>query len=499
LIKDQKGKSGIIYCLSRKKVEELADLLVVNGIKALPYHAGLDSQIRMDNQDSFLTDKVQVIVATIAFGMGIDKPDVRYVIHYDAPKSLEGYYQETGRAGRDGLDGHCLMLYSIEDINKLEKFNKDKTVTERDNAKHLLHEMSSYSESTICRRKLLLHYFGEYLEKDCGFCDNCKKPKISFEGMEDVLLILKVVQATEQRFNTEHIVNVVLGKETEYITSYGHDELEEFGEGQDQSAEYWENIIRQITLQEFITKDVDNQGVLKLNKKGIDFIKKPYAITLSKDKDADASTEEPSEKDAVGVKAYDDVLFGLLVNLRKKVAKEQNLPPYVIFQDPSLEEMATSYPVTKEEMANIQGVGMGKVVKFGNQFIDVISKYVKENEIVTAKDVVVKQTANKSKIKVYIIQQIDRKVELEEICETKDLSWEDLLTEIEHICFSGTKLNLDYYIDTNIEYDKQDEIMEYFMTSVSDNVQDALVELGDDFTEEEIRLMRIKFMSEMAN
>jgi len=499
LIKDQKGKSGIIYCLSRKKVEELSDLLVVNGIKALPYHAGLDSQIRMDNQDAFLTDKVQVIVATIAFGMGIDKPDVRYVIHYDAPKSLEGYYQETGRAGRDGLEGHCLMLYSIEDINKLEKFNKDKTVTERDNAKHLLHEMSSYSESTICRRKLLLHYFGEYLEKDCGFCDNCKKPKISFEGMEDVLLILKVVQATEQRFNTEHIVNVVLGKETEYITSYGHDELEEFGEGQDQSAEYWENIIRQITLQEFITKDVDNQGVLKLNKKGTDFIKKPYAITLSKDKDADATPDEPSEKDAVGVKAYDDVLFGLLVNLRKKVAKEQNLPPYVIFQDPSLEEMATSYPVTKEEMANIQGVGMGKVVKFGTQFIDVISKYVKENDIVTAKDVVVKQTANKSKIKVYIIQQIDRKVELEEICESKDLSWEDLLTEIEHICFSGTKLNLDYYIDSNIEYDKQDEIMEYFMTSVSDNVQDALAELGDDFTEEEIRLMRIKFMSEMAN
>ena len=496
-VKSQKGKAGIVYCLSRKKVEEIADLLVVNGVKALPYHAGLDAPIRVANQDAFLKEDCEVIVATIAFGMGIDKPDVRFVVHYDTPKSLEGYYQETGRGGRDGIDGQCLMLYSMDDIIKLEKFNKDKTVNERDNAKHLLYEMASYAESNICRRKLLLHYFGEYLEKDCGFCDNCKKPKVNFEGMEDVLLILKAVVKTEQRFATDHIINVIRGKETEYITSYNHDELEEFGEGDDQEEEYWESAIKQITIQEFLTKDIDNGGALKITKKGQDFIKKPYSITLSKVVTPDVNEEIVDA--GANVSAYDEVLFSLLKNLRKKVAKEKNLPPYVIFQDPSLEEMSTSYPTTAEELANIQGVGMGKVQKFGKQFLEVITKYVTENDIITAKDVVVKQAANKSKIKIFIIQQIDRKVELEEICETKDITPDNLLTEIEHICFSGTKLNLDYYIDKNIDYDKQDTILEFFMTAESDDIATAMKTLGPDYTEEECRIMRIKFMSDVAN
>jgi ATP-dependent DNA helicase RecQ len=496
-VKSQKAKAGIVYCLSRKKVEEIADLLVVNGVKALPYHAGLDSSIRIANQDAFLKEDCEVIVATIAFGMGIDKPDVRFVVHYDTPKSLEGYYQETGRGGRDGIDGQCLMLYSMDDIIKLEKFNKDKTVNERDNAKHLLYEMASYAESNICRRKLLLHYFGEYLEKDCGFCDNCKKPKVNFEGMEDVLLILNTVVNTEQRFATDHIINVIRGKETEYITSYNHDELEEFGEGDDQDEAYWESAIKQITIQEFLTKDVDNNSALKITKKGLDFIKKPYSITLSKVVTPDVSEEIVDA--GANVSAYDEVLFSLLKNLRKKVAKEKNLPPYVIFQDPSLEEMSTSYPTSADELANIQGVGMGKVQKFGKQFLEVITKYVTENEIITAKDVVVKQAANKSKIKIFIIQQIDRKVELEEICETKDISPDNLLTEIEHICFSGTKLNLDYYIDKNIDYDKQDAILEFFMTAESDDIATAMKTLGADYTEEECRIMRIKFMSDVAN
>jgi ATP-dependent DNA helicase RecQ len=444
-----------------------------------------------------LKEDCEVIVATIAFGMGIDKPDVRFVVHYDTPKSLEGYYQETGRGGRDGIDGQCLMLYSMDDIIKLEKFNKDKTVNERDNAKHLLYEMASYAESNICRRKLLLHYFGEYLEKDCGFCDNCKKPKVNFEGMEDVLLILNTVVNTEQRFATDHIINVIRGKETEYITSYNHDELEEFGEGDDQDEVYWESAIKQITIQEFLTKDVDNNSALKITKKGLDFIKKPYSITLSKVVTPDVSEEIVDA--GANVSAYDEVLFSLLKNLRKKVAKEKNLPPYVIFQDPSLEEMSTSYPTSADELANIQGVGMGKVQKFGKQFLEVITKYVAENDIITAKDVVVKQAANKSKIKIFIIQQIDRKVELEEICETKDITPDNLLTEIEHICFSGTKLNLDYYIDKNIDYDKQDTILEFFMTAESDDIATAMKVLGPDYSEEECRIMRIKFMSDVAN
>lgn len=499
-IHQNKGKSGIVYCLSRKKVEEIAELLKVNGVRALPYHAGLDPHVRMCNQDAFLNENADVIVATIAFGMGIDKPDVRYVIHYDAPKSLEGYYQETGRAGRDGLEGNCVMFYSYNDILKLEKFNKDKSVTERDNARNLLLEISSYAESSVCRRKQLLHYFGEHLENDCGFCDNCIKPKEKFEAMEEVLLALKAVVQTEERFGISHLTSVLTGTENEYTKSYNHNKLEVYGKGKDKKPEFWNSVYRQILLEEYLEKDIDNYGVLKITDKGLDYLEKPKPITLSQDHDfsEEASIEEV-EKEAINAKAYDPVLFDALKALRKKLAKEKNLPPYVIFQDPSLEEMATTYPTTKEELSHINGVGMGKVAKFGKPFLDLIQKFVEENDIVTASDVVVKSSVNKSKIKIFIIQQIDRKIELEEIAEAKDLTVNDIIEEIEHICYSGTKLNLDYYIDQIMDQERQDEIFQYFMKAENDSMQKALIELGDDYSEEELRLMRVKFLSEIAN
>lgn len=500
-IKGHKGKSGIVYCLSRKKVEEIAQLLNVNDIKAAPYHAGLDGPVRMKNQDDFLNEEVDVIVATIAFGMGIDKPDVRFVVHYDTPKSLEGYYQETGRAGRDGLEGNCLMFYSDNDILKLEKFNKDKPVTERENAKVLLQEISSYAESAVCRRIQLLHYFGETFEKDCGFCDNCMKPKEKFEGKDYVAIVLDAVDQTEERFGISHLINVIRGVSNQYVESYEHDALDIYGQGSEKDDDFWNSIIRQTLLNEFLEKDIDNAGVLKLTKKGKKFLKDPHDIMLSKDHDYSTLVgDEESEKEATVSKAHDENLFELLKNLRKKIAKEKNLPPYVIFQDPSLEEMATTYPTNKEELAQVNGVGMGKVIKFGLPFLATIKKYVEENDIITASDVVVKSTVNKSKIKIFIIQQIDRKIDLEEIAEAKDLSMSELLDEIEHICYSGTKLNLNYYISQVIDEEKQEEISDYFMSSVSDNIQVALQELGeDDFTEEELRLMRIKFLSEHAN
>ncbi|HEX8545908.1 MAG TPA: RecQ family ATP-dependent DNA helicase, partial [Cytophagaceae bacterium] len=499
-VHQNKGKSGIVYCLSRKKVEEIAELLKVNGVRALPYHAGLDPHVRMCNQDAFLNENADVIVATIAFGMGIDKPDVRYVIHYDAPKSLEGYYQETGRAGRDGLEGNCIMFYSYNDILKLEKFNKDKSVTERDNARNLLLEISSYAESSVCRRKQLLHYFGEHLENDCGFCDNCIKPKEKFEAMEEVLLALKAVVQTEERFGISHLTSVLTGTENEYTKSYNHNKLEVYGKGKDKKPEFWNSVYRQILLEEYLEKDIDNYGVLKITDKGLDYIDKPKPITLSQDHDfsEEASIEEV-EKEAINAKAYDPVLFDALKALRKKLAKEKDLPPYVLFQDPSLEEMATTYPTTKEELSHINGVGMGKVAKFGKPFLDLITKFVEENDIVTASDVVVKSSVNKSKIKIFIIQQIDRKIELEEIAEAKDLTVNDIIEEIEHICYSGTKLNLDYYIDQIMDQERQDEIFQYFMKADNDSMQKALVELGDDYSEEELRLMRVKFLSEIAN
>ncbi len=503
-LKDHKGKSGVIYCLSRKKVEEIAQLLNVNGFKAAPYHAGLDPDVRMKNQDDFLNEEVDIIVATIAFGMGIDKPDVRFVVHYDVPKSLEGYYQETGRGGRDGLEGLCLMFYSHNDLNKLEKFNKDKPVQERENARVLLQEMEYYAESPVCRRRQLLHYFGEeYTQENCGMCDNCVHPRERFDGTEAVKLVLQAVKQTNERFGLNHLVNVIRGIEDEYVKSYGHFDLSVYGKGGDEDADYWKSVIRQALIYQYLEKDIDNIGVLKISERGEKFLKKPHIIELARDHDFTTDIEEEeesSEKAPVNTKAYDVKLFEVLKTLRKKIAKEKNLPPFVIFQDPSLEEMATTYPTTNEDLAQVNGVGMGKVNKFGKEFLEEIQKYVDDNDIETANEVVIKSSINKSKTKILIIQQIDRKVDLEEIAEKARLSFEELLTEIENICYSGTKLNLTYYIDQVIDPHKQDDIHDYFMNAETDNLEKAL---GDgsmsDYSEEEVRMMRIKFMSEYAN
>jgi len=500
-IKKHKGKSGIIYCLSRKKVEEIAELLRVNDIKALPYHAGLEPSVRMNNQDAFLNEDADVIVATIAFGMGIDKPDVRFVIHYDTPKSIEGYYQETGRGGRDGLEGNCLMFYSYDDIVKLEKFSKDKPVTERDNSKLLLQEMASYADSAVCRRKQLLHYFGETYEKDCGFCDNCVHPRERFEAEAEVVLALKAVEQTNQRFNMDHLVAVLTGMKDQYVESYGHDKIEVYGKGKEHDAQFWSSVLRQVLLSGYLEKDIENFGVIKISQKGLDFIENSHPIKLTKDHNFEEEVQQEEEKEETQSSAgHDAVLFDLLKALRKKMAKERDLPPYVLFQDPSLKEMATTYPTSKDDLAHISGVGMGKVQKFGKPFLDLISKYVEDNDIVTAADVVVKSAVNKSKIKIYIIQQIDKKMDLEEIAAAKDITMSELIEEIEHICYSGTKLNLNYYIDGVMDDEKQEEITDYFMHASTDNIAVALKELGtDDYTEEDLRLMRIKFLSEYAN
>lgn len=503
-LKEHKGKSGIIYCLSRKKVEEIAQLLNVNGFKAAPYHAGLDPDVRMKNQDDFLNEETDIIVATIAFGMGIDKPDVRFVVHYDVPKSLEGYYQETGRSGRDGLEGICLMFYSHNDLNKLEKFNKDKPVQERENARILLQEMEYYAESPVCRRRQLLHYFGEeFMEDNCGMCDNCVHPRERFDGTDYVKLVLRAVKQTNERFGLNHLVHVVRGVEDEYVKSYGHFTLEAFGKGSGEDSDFWKSVIRQALIYQYLEKDIDNIGALRVTRKGEEFLKDPYPIELARDHDFTTDLEDEevsSEKTPINSKAYDEKLYEILKNLRKKIAKEKDLPPYVIFQDPSLEEMATTYPTTKEEMAQVNGVGMGKVNKFGQPFLVVIQKYVDDNDIETASDVVVKSSVNKSKTKISIIQQIDRKIDLEEIAESTRLSFEELLTEIENICFSGTKLNLNYYIDQVLDQHKQDDIHDYFMEAETDSLEAALNhESISDYSEEEIRLMRIKFLSEYAN
>ncbi len=503
-IKEHKGKSGIIYCLSRKKVEEIAALLKVNDIKAAPYHAGLEPSVRVKNQDDFLNEEVDVITATIAFGMGIDKPDVRFVIHYDVPKSLEGYYQETGRSGRDGLEGNCIIFYRYKDILKLEKFQKDKSVTERENALLLLDEMSMYAESSVCRRKQLLHYFGEiYDESNCGktmWCDVCKYPPEKYEGQEYVSIVLNAAKETEERFGLKHLSDVIRGVENQYVKSYKHNQLPSFGIGKDEKEEDWNSVIRQTLLHHYLEKDLDNIGVLKITDLGREFLKKPNSIVLVKDKDFETLIENEDKDPDVLATSYDENLFDLLKKLRKEVARKKNLPPYVIFQDPSLEEMATIYPTNEEEMSKINGVGMGKITKFGKPFLELIQEFVDDNDIITASDVTIKSAINKSKTKIFIIQQIDRKIDLQEIADAKGISFSELIDEIENICYSGTKLNLDYYIENMLDTDRQDEVFDYFMGAHTDNISDALDEFGEeDYEEEDLRLLRVKFLSDHAN
>ncbi|MDD2571182.1 MAG: DNA helicase RecQ [Bacteroidales bacterium] len=500
-IKENAGKSGIIYCLSRKQVEELASTLVVNGIKALPYHAGLDGTTRARNQDMFLMEEAEVIVATIAFGMGIDKPDVRYVIHYDIPKSLEGYYQETGRAGRDGGEGNCITFYSYKDIQKLEKFMQGKPVAEQEIGRQLLHETSSYAESSVCRRKQLLHYFGEEYEKEnCENCDNCLHPKTQFEGQDYVVMALDAVLEVRERFKPEHVAKVLVGQVNSAIRTYNHHKLEIFGQGNERDERFWMAVLRQALIAGLLDKDIDHYGTLKLTDEGKVFLENPTSFMLTEDQSFEES-DEPKPPRGGGAGAVDPELFGLLKDLRKMVAKKLNLPPFVIFQDPSLEDMAIYYPIRVEEMANITGVGMGKAQRYGKEFTDLIKRYVDEKEIERPQDMVVRSVVNKSSLKVSIIQSIDRKVPLDVVAESKGLDMSELLKELESIVNSGTKINIDYYICERMDDDHRDDIYSYFREDAeTESVDEALAELGEDeFTEEEIRLVRIKFISEMGN
>ena len=498
-IKSQEGKSGIIYCLSRKKVEELAELLQVNGIRALPYHAGMDSATRTQNQDAFLLEKIDVIVATIAFGMGIDKPDVRYVIHYDIPKSLEGYYQETGRAGRDGGEGQCITFYINKDLQKLEKFMQGKPIAEQEIGKQLLLETAAYAESSLCRRKILLHYFGEEYEEDnCGNCDNCLNPKKQVEAKDQLCAVLETIIALKEKFKAEYVIDVLLGKETSQILSYQHEDLEVFGSGQGEDERTWNAVIRQALIAGYIGKDIENYGLLKVTKAGHAFLKNPVSFKIVKDVDFDEVEEEVPMKGGASC-AVDPELYSILKDLRKRIAKRLELPPYVIFQDPSLEAMATTYPITIEELQNIPGVGAGKAKRYGEEFVKVIKAHVEENEIERPEDLRVRTVANKSKLKVSIIQAIDRKIALDELAESKGLEFGELLDEIEAIVYSGTKINIDYFLHEIMDDEHIDDIFDYFKESESDSLEDAIEEFGMEYSEEEIRLIRIKFLSEMGN
>jgi ATP-dependent DNA helicase RecQ len=504
-VKQNTGKSGVIYCLSRKKVEEVAETLTVNGIRALPYHAGLDPGTRATHQDKFLMEEADVIVATIAFGMGIDKPDVRFVIHHDIPKSLEGYYQETGRAGRDGREGKCVTFYSFKDIEKLEKFMKGKPVAEQEIGKQLLTETVGYAETSVCRRKVLLNYFGEkYEQENCGNCDNCLHPKPLIEAQDELILLIESVKAVKEKHQGEHLVNVLLGVADQQVKTYKHDKLEVFGEGADQSDRFWTTLIRQAVLAGFLHKDIDNYGLLKISDKAEEFIENPVSFKIALDTSFE-DTESDDDEDfggggAGGGGAADTQLFEMLKNLRKTVAKNLNVPPFVVFQDPSLEEMTTNYPITMDELKNITGVGTGKASKYGKPFIELIKKYVEDNEIERPVDIVVKSVVNKSGLKVYLIQNIDRKISLEGMAKAKGLQVKDIVSELESIVASGTKIDIGYYINELIDEERQDEVFDYFKTAETDSVEDAINELGeDDYTEEEIRLMRIKFISEVGN
>ena len=501
-IKQNEGKSGIIYCLSRKKVEELTELLVANGIRALAYHAGMDAATRAANQDDFLMERVEVIVATIAFGMGIDKPDVRYVIHYDIPKSLEGYYQETGRAGRDGGEGYCLTFYSYKDIQKLEKFMQGKPIAEQEIGKLLLLETVSYAESSMCRRKTLLHYFGEeYTEENCGNCDNCRNPKPKIDARAALKMALEALRDIGDKFKADYLINVLTGKTTALIKSYGHNKSKWFGAGAEHDARFWGAVLRQALILGLVDKNIENYGLISVNRKGENFIAMPFPVTVTLDHDYD---EEEKEAEAVVPMgkggAADEELFAMLKDLRKKVAKQHGLPPFVIFQDPSLEDMAVQYPITIEEMQNITGVGVGKARKFGEEFVKLIKAYVEEKEIIRPQDMIVKSVGNKSGNKIFIIQSIDRKMDFEDIARAKDLDFDELLTEIEGIVNSGTKLDISYYLRDFMDEDKIEDIYLYFKEDAqSDSLDAAIDELGADYTEEEIRLVRIKFICEQGN